>query len=293
VNRLTLPAFAKINLCLEVLGKRSDGLHDVVTVLQTISLADWLQFRPREDTSDITLECDGMEVDDDNLILRAASLLRRRTGAQLGCGIYCEKNIPVAAGLGGGSADAAVTLRALNELWGTGLSERELADLGRQLGADVPFAVYGGSALATGSGGDLRRLPAAPPHWLVLVPTAAESERKTAEMYAALEPRHFSDGTAARRVGASVAAGDLAYEPMRSAFSDVAATRWPVVGRALAALSAGSARAATVSGAGPSVFALYEDRDDASRDAERLNEMNIAAGVYRFMDAASRVEADS
>jgi 4-diphosphocytidyl-2-C-methyl-D-erythritol kinase len=292
MNRLTLPAFAKINLCLEVLGKRPDGMHEVATVLQTISLADWLQFRPRAEDGDVTLECDGMEVTDDNLILRAANLFRERTDARFGCGVYCEKNIPIAAGLGGGSADAAVTLRALNELGGTGLSERDLAELGRDLGADVPFAVYSGTALATGTGGEVERLPAAPLHWLVLVPTAANAERKTAEMYAALEPRHFSDGGAARRLAASIAGGGLDLAQVHSVFSEVAAARWPIVGRALSVLSAGAARAATVSGAGPSVFALYDRLEAAQGDAERLNALGIAAGVYRFMDAARRVDAE-
>jgi 4-diphosphocytidyl-2-C-methyl-D-erythritol kinase len=291
MNRLTLPAFAKINLCLEVLGKRADGLHEVATVLQTISLADWLQFRPREDAPEVSLECDGMEAAEDNLILQAAALLRDHTGAQLGCGIYCEKNIPIAAGLGGGSADAAVTLRALNELWGTGLSDEDLARLARQLGADVPFAVFGGTALGTGTGGEVQRLPSAPPCWVVLVPAAAESERKTAEMYGALQPRHFSDGTAARHLAESLARGDLAYGDVRSAFSEVAAARWPIVGRALAALQAGPARAATLSGAGPSVFGLYDDAESASSDATRLNDLHIAAAVYRFMDAGSPVVA--
>jgi 4-diphosphocytidyl-2-C-methyl-D-erythritol kinase len=290
VNRLTVPAFAKINLCLEVLGKRPDGLHEVATVLQTISLADWLQFRPREEDGEVTLECDGMEVAEDNLILRAAALLRSRTGARFGCAIYCEKNIPIAAGLGGGSADAAVTLRALNEMGATGLSERDLSDLGRQLGADVPFAVYSGTALATGTGAEVLGLPAAPPHWLVLVPCAAESERKTAEMYAALQPHNFSDGTAARRMADAITAGELAYDAARSTFTDVAAHRWPIVERALSALTAGNALAATVSGSGPSVFALYESPDAARSEAERLNKLDIAAGVYRFMDAARRVD---
>lgn len=286
MNRLTLPAFAKVNLCLEVLGKRPDGMHEVVTVLQTISLADWLQFRVHEGTEEVALECDGMPVTADNLILRAARALQAATGHRRGCVVYCEKNIPIAAGLGGGSADAAVTLRALNELWASGLSEAELAALGRQLGADVPFAVYGGTALGTGTGTEVHLLPAAPPCWVVLVPCAAESERKTAEMYAALEPHHFSDGSRARRLAASITRGELAYDAVGSGFTQMAAARWPVVARALEELSSGSARAVAVSGSGPSVFGLYDHPEAAARDVAQLRERGLAAGVYEFMNSS-------
>ncbi len=287
MSRLTLPAFAKVNLCLEVLGRRSDGMHEVATIMQTISLADWLQFRPGPA---ISLECEGMEVTEDNLILRAAGLLRLATGIPGNCSIFCEKAIPVAAGLGGGSADAAVTLRALNLLWEAGLSDDELVELGRQLGSDVPFSVYEGTALATGTGGDVQRIPNAPPHWIVLVPGAADSPRKTAEMYGALGPADFSDGSTALRMAAAIGQGELPYDAIGSAFTSVAAARWPAVGRALEALRAGPALAVSLSGSGPTAFGVYASREVAAEEAARLGEAGITASVYQFVASAPVTE---
>ncbi len=280
MSRLTVPAFAKINLCLEVVGKRPDGMHEVATVMQTISLADWLQFRPGPV---ISLECEGMDVNEDNLILRAAGLLRLATGIPGNCLIFCQKAIPVAAGLGGGSADAAITLRALNLLWEAGLTDSELVDLGRQLGADVPFSIYQGTALATGTGSDVQRIPDAPGHWIVLVPGAADSGRKTAEMYSALGPADFSDGATARRMAAAIGQGELPYDAISSAFTSAAARRWPAVGRALDALREGPALAVSVSGSGPTTFGVYTNRETAMEEAARLHEEGIAASAYHFV----------
>ncbi len=285
MSRLTLPAFAKINLCLEVLGKRSDGMHEVASVMQTISLADWLQFRPGPI---ISLECEGMEVTADNLILRAAGLLREVTKLEGNCLIFCQKSIPLAAGLGGGSADAAVTLRALNMLWEAGLSDDELVDLARQLGADVPFSIFEGTALSTGTGGDVQRLPDAPSHWIVLVPGSADSARKTAEMYAALDPADFSDGSKARRMAAVIGEGALPYDAVGSVFTAAASARWPEVQRALTALRTGPALAASVSGSGPSSFGIFSNREVATTEVARLGELGIAASVYQFVGGPSQ-----
>jgi 4-diphosphocytidyl-2-C-methyl-D-erythritol kinase len=280
MSRLTLPAFAKINLCLEVLGKRPDGLYEVTTVMQTISLADWLQFRPGPI---ISLECEGMDVTADNLILQAAALLRQATEIPGNCLIFCQKSIPLAAGLGGGSADAAVTLRALNMLWEAGLSDGELMELSRRLGADVPFSIYEGTALGTGTGSDIQRLPDAPSHWIVLVPGSAASDHKTAEMYGALGPENYSDGSGARRMAAAIEQGELPYDAISSAFTAAASARWPEVERVLTELRRGPALAASVSGSGPSVFGVYADRGIATDEAARLGELGIAGSVYQFV----------
>ncbi|HEY3115782.1 MAG TPA: 4-(cytidine 5'-diphospho)-2-C-methyl-D-erythritol kinase, partial [Chloroflexota bacterium] len=186
-------AYAKINLGLEVLGRRSDGFHEVATVLQTIDLADRLVIRPNKS---ITLECPAMEVTADNLILQAAFLLKERASVSEGANIRCEKRIPIGSGLGGGSADAAATLRTLVEFWAVRVDRSTLMDLAASLGADVPFLIEGGTALATGSGLTLALLPPAPFHWVVLAPIAEPSGHKTAELYAALPTSGFSDGSA-------------------------------------------------------------------------------------------------
>ena len=273
-------AYAKINLTFEVLGRRTDGLHEVSSVMQTISLADDLHFSP---AADLELRHHGLKPDgEDDLILRAARLLRERAGVSTGCRIECTKRIPVAAGLGGGSADAAATLRALNELWCVGLDAAAIIELAAQLGADVPFLIEGGTALATGTGRDLSELADAPPHWVVLVPIAAADVSKTAEMYRRLQSDDMTDGRFARRQSASIANGYLDYSAVTSAFNRAAAEQWPATRAALDALRDADADCASVSGAGPSVFGLYEKRASALAGLAGLRARGIGARLYRF-----------
>jgi 4-diphosphocytidyl-2-C-methyl-D-erythritol kinase len=277
---LVVPAYAKVNLTFEVLGRRPDGLHDVATVLQTISLADRLRVEPGDG---ITLHHRGPQPSsDDDLIVRAARLLQKRTGTRFGCAIECVKRIPIAAGLGGGSADAAATLRTLNQLWETHLDAMELAKLASDLGADVPFFIEGGTTLGTGTGGDLAPLPDAPGHWLVLVPVPSGDARKTAEMFTRLESRDVTDGSAAGRQAAAVAAGGIDYSAVGSAFGRLAAERWPRTAASLGALREARAGAASVSGAGPSVFGLYEKRAAAIGGLASVRAAGLPARLYRF-----------
>ena len=146
---LKVKAYAKVNLILQVLSKRSDGFHNVNTVLQNINLADTLIFK---EAPDLALESNINIPAEDNLIIKAARLLQRHTKTSKGASIFLEKNIPIEAGLGGGSADAGATLIALNNLWQLNLERKELYELGASLGADVNFFLSGGLALAGGRG---------------------------------------------------------------------------------------------------------------------------------------------
>ncbi|OPY58686.1 MAG: 4-diphosphocytidyl-2-C-methyl-D-erythritol kinase [Pelotomaculum sp. PtaU1.Bin035] len=187
---ITAYARAKINLTLDVLGKRPDGYHQVEMVMQSIELHDRLEFTPQP--GGISLAAPGGEVSSggDNLVYRAADLLRSLAGAKYGAHIKLEKAIPVAAGLGGGSADAAVTLSTLNKIWGMGLSLAELMALGEQLGSDIPFCLLGGTALASGRGERLEPVPPCPRLGLVLVkPPFGVS---TALVYSAYNPALIS-----------------------------------------------------------------------------------------------------
>jgi 4-diphosphocytidyl-2-C-methyl-D-erythritol kinase len=156
---LRLRANAKINLFLEVLDKRQDGYHDIETVFQSVDLHDVIMLR--EDRPGVMeIRCDHPQVplDSSNLAYRAAELLLKETGKRYGVRIYILKRIPIGAGLAGGSADGAATLVGLNELWRLGYSVEDLLQLGRQLGADVPFCIMGGTALGQGRGDELTRL---------------------------------------------------------------------------------------------------------------------------------------
>jgi 4-diphosphocytidyl-2-C-methyl-D-erythritol kinase len=167
--KISIKAPAKINLTLDVLRKRKDGYHEVEMVMTTIDLADRLELSLLEQPN-IKIDCSASFVptDERNLAYQAAKLLQKRFAITKGVHIYIDKEIPVAAGLAGGSSDAAATLRGLNTLWGIGLTLDELATLGEELGSDVPFCVYGGTALATGRGETIEHLPAPPSFWVVL-----------------------------------------------------------------------------------------------------------------------------
>ena len=144
-HTLTLKARAKVNLTLEVLGRREDGYHDIASIIQTIDLCDTLSLEPADS---ILFECDKPELQSqDNLALKAAYLLKASTGYDGGARITLLKGIPVSAGLGGGSSDAAATLTGLNTFWGLGLPLDELIPLAAQLGSDVPFFLHGGTAM--------------------------------------------------------------------------------------------------------------------------------------------------
>ncbi|MDO9477013.1 MAG: 4-(cytidine 5'-diphospho)-2-C-methyl-D-erythritol kinase [Pseudohongiella sp.] len=167
---LTLPAPAKLNLFLHITGRRPDGYHLLQTVFQLLDYGDDLRFSLRDD-SQIILKCDSLELaTDNNLVLRAAHLLRTHTGATQGVDIDLQKRIPTGAGLGGGSSDAATTLVALNELWQCKLDRHALAELGLRLGADVPVFVKGQSAWAEGVGELLQPVSLPALYYLVLSP---------------------------------------------------------------------------------------------------------------------------
>ena len=180
--RLLVKAPAKINLSLDVLHKRPDGFHEVRMIMTTVDLADRLELMALKENR-IEIRSQNRFVPDDhrNLAYQAAKLLKERYHVKSGVSISIEKNIPVAAGLAGGSSDAAATLRGLNELWQLGLSLDELAVLGAEIGSDVSFCVYGGTALATGRGEIIEHIAAPPPCWVILAkPTIGVS---TAEVY--------------------------------------------------------------------------------------------------------------
>ncbi len=141
-NIISLKAPAKINLFLEILGKRDDGYHEIETIMQEIDLADNLQFE--ETQEGVELECNDKNIplNQDNLVCKAANLILKECGIKKGVLINLEKNIPVGAGLGGGSSDAAATLKALNLLWKVGLNDGELMDFAAKLGSDIPFFIY-------------------------------------------------------------------------------------------------------------------------------------------------------
>ncbi len=266
---ITVCARAKINLTLDILGKRPDGYHEVEMVMQSIELHDRLVFTPAGD--DITLTVEGADLDPgpDNLIVRAAELLRKLKGIRDGVRIRLLKAIPVASGLGGGSADAAATLKALNELWGIGLSLPELMGLGAQLGSDVPFCLLGGTALAKGRGERLESLPPCPGLGLVLVkPPFSVS---TAAVY-----RLYKPGPSVRRPDNRAMIGALRNKDvggiaqnLANALESVTAGMHPEIEQIKTKLTGAGSPGVLMSGSGPAVFGLAADMESARAIAGR------------------------
>lgn len=272
--KITLPSFAKINWTLEILGKRPDGYHELRTILQTVDLADTLHFEPMEEGIEIV--CDHPEAprDETNLAHRAAALLAELTGARKGVRITIEKRLPVAAGIGGGSSNAAVTLIALQQLWQVPLAPRDLFPLGARLGADVPFFFLGGTCLGVGRGDEVYPLADLRADHLLLV--NASIAVPTREVYGNLPPELTNPGPVAK-MPLSLEAAYAActqHDELPFLHNDLEKTvfaRHPLlaeIGRRLERLGA---RGVLMSGSGSTIFALFdsaEARSTARREFE-------------------------
>ena len=222
---MEVPAFAKINLTLEVLGRRNDGYHEVRTILQTIDLADRLEVLPFH-ALQVELWMKAPLNGEANLVWRAATALAERGNTEPQARIYIHKRIPVGMGLGGGSSDAAAALQALNQLWDLKLSTGELAQVAARVGSDVAFFLWGGTALAEGRGERITPLPPVPPLAATLVWSGVTVPQKTARMYSRLTPGHYSDGGITRRMVEVLAGGQFVVQSigglLHNVFEDVA-----------------------------------------------------------------------
>jgi 4-diphosphocytidyl-2-C-methyl-D-erythritol kinase len=269
---LTLPAFAKVNLSLRVLGKRPDGYHEVVTVLQTISLHDTITFTVTE-TPEIVLSCDDRSLPSgvDNLVYRAAESLQARFAPGKGARIHLVKRIPARAGLGGGSADAAVTLIGLAYLWHVDASAQEFLEIASTLGADVSFFFFGGTARGTGIGHDLTPLSDAPDQFLLVIkPTANIS---TSAAYESLKARSLTTVEAKTILSSSVR-GEISdgfySQASQNDFEPVVFELAPDIERAKVALMKAGAATAFLAGSGSAVFGVFDNRDAQERAIQMI-----------------------
>jgi 4-diphosphocytidyl-2-C-methyl-D-erythritol kinase len=250
------PAPAKLNLFLHVTGRRSDGYHEIQTVFQLVDLADRLHFAPRADREIRRIGGPAEVPADEDLCLRAARRLQEACHFDRGIDIRLEKRIPLQAGLGGGSSDAATTLVALNAIWGLRLAPSLLADLGLGLGADVPFFVHGQTAWGEGIGERLTPLELPERHFAIVFPGVG---MRTADVFQAPELTRKTPKTTIR--GFLTAGGHNDCEP-------VVTGRSPEVRRALAWLS--ERGRAQMTGTGSSVFAAFADRESAKAALDGL-----------------------
>ncbi|WP_040206572.1 4-(cytidine 5'-diphospho)-2-C-methyl-D-erythritol kinase [Neobacillus jeddahensis] len=256
--KLLVKAPAKINLALDVLHKRSDGYHEVEMIMTTIDLADRVELTLlNQDKIHILSHNRYVPDDQRNLAYQAAQLLKDRFAVKKGVMISIEKTIPVAAGLAGGSSDAAATLRGLNKLWDLGLSLDELAELGSEIGSDVSFCVYGGTALAKGRGEVITELPAPPTCWVILAkPFIGVS---TAEVYRRLDVK----GTEHPNIGGMIEAihthdYQRVCDNMGNVLEDVTLSLHPEVAQIKEQMKRFGADAVLMSGSGPTVFGIVQ-----------------------------------
>ncbi len=252
-------ACAKINLGLEVVGKRPDGYHDILTLFQTVAFADELEFVPAG-LGELALRGDdpGVAWDETNLVHRAAVALRGRTGTDRGAAIAVRKRVPAGRGLGGGSSDGAATLLALDELWGTGLGRGPLAELARGLGADVPYFLAGGLCLGRGRGDELEPLPDLPALFAVIAlppfPIA------TAGVYRAFPAALTSRGKDSR-IMRFLGAGDFGL--LENGLETVLFRSYPQLAELKRYFLDRGALCSMVSGSGSAVYGLFPDRAEA------------------------------
>ncbi|MGI6668204.1 MAG: 4-(cytidine 5'-diphospho)-2-C-methyl-D-erythritol kinase [Acetivibrionales bacterium] len=271
---LEVPAYAKINLSLDVTGKREDGYHELSTLMQTVELHDMVRIEEIKGEK-IYLECNvpGLPVDSSNLAWKAADILMRSTGIRKGLKISIEKRIPLSAGLAGGSADAAAVLRGLNELFSLGLDNAGLRKIGKYLGADVPYCVAGGTMLAGGIGEILTPLPEFSGVDVVIV--RPKVKVLTANVFERLKlqdiPRGGRPDTPLLTEALKKRDVGLVAKHMKNVLEHVTIPEYPVVGEAKKRLMAAGALGSVMSGSGPAVFGLFKDSITASAAYEKLS----------------------
>ncbi len=264
-----------------MLGKRADGYHDLDTIFQTVSLHDTIEVSLLDGPHTV-LSCNdrSLPLDDSNLVIRAARVLQDRLGAKKGARIRLQKRIPMQAGLGGGSADAAMTLIALAKLWELNCSRDYLVAIGSQLGADVSFFFYGGIARATGIGEQIEpRNDVERKFLLILKPNANIS---TADAYRALDERSLTSPNSKSILLTSEAKADsekIDFANLTNDFEDVVLDLEPEIRRAKNALLKAGASAALLAGSGSAVFGIF-DSEDAQRRAIQAIELETGWRVF-------------
>lgn len=310
MNNITVKAYGKINIALDILGRRPDGYHEVSMIMQSVSLADELVFEKTCEPG-ITLMCTNSEdpgeatpgrlssddhysagspllpPGDSNIICKAYHALNAYIASRdcaSGClgGVRCTltKNIPIAAGMAGGSTDAAATLKALNELFSLGLSSQELADIAVKLGADVPYCLMGGTALSEGIGEKLTALPSLPECSIVLVhPHISVSTKEVYEAYDRVDHTFHPDIT---RIRQCIDAGDLegVCAIVGNVLEEATIPMHPQISDIKDDLASFNPLCTLMTGSGPTVFALFQDESKAKKASEHFKSHSDALDVY-------------
>lgn len=280
--KVELASPAKLNLCLEVLGRRSDGFHSIRSVLVALTHHDSVTLTPggRKLVFKGGL---GAPKDEGNLAYRAVKLLTKRTGVRRGLEIRIVKRIPIAAGLGGGSSNAATVLRGVNDLWELDLTDAELEGLGLELGSDVPFFLRGGVCLAGGRGEKLEQLPTRGTLEFVLVTPPLRVSSQWSYDHVPAELTRQGSSTSMIKVALASGRAELLASHLANDLEPGVVAAHPVVGEIRKRLMAEGAMGAVMSGSGPTVFGLAADADNADRIAGKLSR----SGKWKVVRASS------
>ena len=281
MDKMELKALGKINLGLDVLGRRENGYHDVRMVMQTVYLYDQIRMeKTKKPGIELLTNLFYLPVNENNLAYQAADLLMKEFHVKEGVKITLDKHIPVAAGMAGGSSNAAAVLFGINRMFSLGLSQKELMERGVTLGADVPYCVMRGTVLAEGIGEILTPLPACPKcHVLIAKPPISVSTKMVYEKLDALEITEHPDidgilnGLARKNI-------HKVAECMGNVLEQVTIPVYPVIEQIKNVMKEGGAMNAMMSGSGPTVFGLFEDRQSARRAAQKIKEQKLAKQVY-------------
>ena len=275
MDKVNERAYGKINLSLDVLGRRANGYHDVSMVMQTVDLYDVITLRKLSyrDGIILTTDVDNIPLDEGNIVYKAIKLVKEEYGIDIGVSADIKKRLPVAAGMGGGSADSAAALRGMNTLFELGLKSERLEELGVRLGADVPFLIKGGIALAEGIGEKLTALPAFPECSLVIVkPNVSVSTKEVYEAFDSLTEVVHPD---IKKLTDSLGKEDLRYivKLLGNVLEDVTIKKHGIIDEIKRSLLENGAVFSMMTGSGPTVFGIFENEEKAVMAGERLSEI--------------------
>jgi len=281
MHQISLKSRAKINITLDVIGKKPNGYHDLSMIMQTVNLYDIIYIRKMHAKGiKLTTNLSWLPNDEGNIVYQAAKLFKETCEINTGIFIELNKRIPVAAGLAGGSSNAAATLIGLNTLFETGLDQQQLLEMGVKLGADVPYCILGGTALAEGIGDILTPLPPMPNCYVLIA--KPKINVSTASVFKSLEISKIDKHPDNKKVIEAIKKGDIdtIASNMCNVLETVTEKKYPVIKTIKERMLKHGAQGTIMSGSGPTVFGIYHSRDQAKRTAYKLKLEYLVGDVF-------------
>lgn len=273
-------AYAKINLGLDVIGRLENGYHEVKMIMQNVGIYDVLTLTKIPEGIVVTTDNGELPTDDNNLIYKAAKLMLENYNISQGVKIHLEKNIPIAAGMAGGSTDAAATFWGMNELFSLGLPEEKLREIGVKVGADVPYCIMGGTALAEGIGEKLTRLPDAPDCCLLVA--KPDINVSTKYVYEHLDAEGVEEHPDIDGMMEAIYQGNLEgiVDRLGNVLEVVTVKKYTIIEDIKKVMLSFGAMGSLMSGSGPTVFGIFEKEEDAKKAMEHIKESGLAKQVF-------------